>query len=241
MCQAKLSYLFSEQRIQRGIHGIHGMLTSLRTEPRGCVRGSLALLVFFLSSSRRPSCSTEREARSGVPKAAMSGAQFDAMAIGEIKGLRRAGWSAAEIAKEVKKTDGTHPQKRAVEKMIRKLKTQPKWRGTTRKAGGRPTKVSAKTRKALVSLVTKERGQKVVTVKFCKRTLPALRKVDDRTVARALHVAGFPCGGEILSFSWAPARPVVCNVSVVPGSGLLSVTQRTPCRARRRADARGPP
>ena len=169
----------------------------------------MAILAFSLCHGQRPSLSAPPEARPGVPMAEMSGAQLDAVATGEVKGLRRAGWPAAEITAELKKTDGTHPQKRAVEKLIRKIQAQPAWRGTTTKVEARPAKVSAKTRKALVSLATKGRGRAMVTGKFCNTKPAALRKVHDRTVAGALHVAGFPCVGASESCSSGAARSLV--------------------------------
>jgi len=68
--------------------------------------------------------------------------------------------------------------------------TGPAWRGHNSSAGGRPEKLSAKTKKKLVALVVKERGSYVVTRKFCKKRIPALRKVSVQTVGRALHDAG---------------------------------------------------
>ena len=120
----------------------------------------------------------------------MSFSRLDEFARGEISGMGKAGFTAGDIAKKVYKGDGKHPTKRAVATVLKNLKKNPKWRGKNSSAGGRPSKLSDAVRKKLYNLVLKNRGSAVVTVKFCQKALPALRKVSATTVSRALHDAG---------------------------------------------------
>ena len=57
-------------------------------------------------------------------------------------------------------------------------------------AGGRPKKLTAADRKALLDLVFRERGRAKVTISYCRKMIPRLRRVHPSTISRNLHEAG---------------------------------------------------
>ena len=124
------------------------------------------------------------------PDASVSCARLDAFARGVIWGMHLAGAERQEICHEVTKTDGAHPSMNAVDKVVAKLKKNPEWRGDDSRCGGRPEALTPKQKRELVGLVFAERGKTKVTLSYCKKKLPYLRKVHRATVARALHDVG---------------------------------------------------
>ena len=67
-----------------------------------------------------------------------SQSQLDAFARGVIVGMAAAGARSAVIARAVKKSDGTHPSKRAVNWTVQKAKAHRTWCGTRKPGSGRP-------------------------------------------------------------------------------------------------------
>ena len=82
-----------------------------------------------------------------------------------------------EIVKRVTKTDGAHPKLHAVDMIIKKKKDNPAWHGQASENVGRTEVLSEGQKKQIVDVVFKNRGKAKVTVSFCKKTLPWLRKV----------------------------------------------------------------
>ena len=72
----------------------------------------------------------------------MSAARIDAFNRGKIIGHAEAGTPPAAIVKQVRKTDGSRPRARAVQKTILKAKHEPKWKGQNAAGGpGRGSKM----------------------------------------------------------------------------------------------------
>lgn len=120
----------------------------------------------------------------------MTFARLDAFARGQISALARQGQTSPMIRKAVRKKDGQMPSDRAVRGIVAKALANPKWRGEHGAGPGRPATISAKVLKRIVKIVFKERGSKIVTTKYIKKKVPAVRRVPRWTVARALHSAG---------------------------------------------------
>ena len=118
-------------------------------------------------------------------------ARLDVFARGMIWGMHVAKAPREDICKEVVKKDGRPPSIQAVDQVIAHMKVFPDWRGEDSKAGGRPGKLTAGQKKEVVGLVFRERGQAKVTVSFCRKRLPFLRRVSRQTVVRALQESGF--------------------------------------------------
>ena len=68
--------------------------------------------------------------------------RFDAFARGMIWMGYLCGIPQEQIRMKVPKTDGSFPQLNAIEKVIRKKKESPEWRGESSGAGGRPCALS---------------------------------------------------------------------------------------------------
>ena len=117
-------------------------------------------------------------------------ARFDIFTRGQIWGMYLAGAKHEDIRRAVVKKDGAVPRVAAIAKVIEKKKAEPEWQGEESENRGRPEVLSGKMKKDLVKLVFKARGSVKVTIAYCKKQLPALKKVDDTVVARALHAAG---------------------------------------------------
>ena len=91
---------------------------------------------------------------------------------------------------KVPKTDGSFPQLNAIEKVIRKKKESPEWRGESSGAGGRPCALSDGQKQEIIDLVFQERGRAVVTINYIKKKLRFARKVGKDVIRRTLHEAG---------------------------------------------------
>ena len=110
------------------------------------------------------------------------------------------------MAEHVQQPDGRAAPVNAIDRVIAKKRASPEWRGEERaREGGRPRAASAAAQVALRKMVFKERGGHKVTVSFCKKRLPALRRVSDDSAERHLH----PAGLKLLTrrrMSWAPEQ-----------------------------------
>ena len=95
-----------------------------------------------------------------------------------------------KIAEIVAKTDGEPPSLRAIDEVIAHKRADPDWKGERENCGGRPEALDSAQKKELTALVFKQRGSHKVTVPFCKKRLPFLRKVCDNTLCSALWDAG---------------------------------------------------
>jgi hypothetical protein len=114
--------------------------------------------------------------------------RLDDFTRGQVVGLATAGWKPTAIAKTVRKPNGRKVTKQSVSRTIHKFK---RLGGVNASASrGRPRALTPNQKKALTKLVFKERGQAVVSISYCQRKIPALRKVSRWTVARALQDAG---------------------------------------------------
>ena len=115
---------------------------------------------------------------------------MDAFARGGVAALAQRDVPVKEIAKLVRKKDGTRPSVEAVRVAARASHDDPLWRGEDSRAGGRPCELTDKEFKQLVKLVFAERGKAVVTAPYCQKRLPFLRQVCAQTVRNYLHKAG---------------------------------------------------
>ena len=128
------------------------------------------------------------------PTGSMPGAgsfeRLDAFARGAIWGMHCAGASSEEIVETVTKKDGSAPSRRAVNNVIAHKTQDPTWRGEESVAGGRHHELTRREHRDLARLVFRARAKAVVTIKYCQKCLPQLRRVSRWTIARALHRGG---------------------------------------------------
>ena len=74
----------------------------------------------------------------------MTFARMDAFARGGVAALARRGVPAKQIAKLVRKKDGTRPSVEAVRVAAKASRDDPSWRGEDSRAGGRPCELTDK-------------------------------------------------------------------------------------------------
>jgi hypothetical protein len=119
-------------------------------------------------------------------------ARLGAFAKGVAHGLSLAGWKLRDIARKVKKTDGTSPSHEAVRGALAEVAAEgPDWAAAEKThAGGGPRSTTPALDKQIRALVFKNRGKVKATVKLVRKKLKAARKVSKRTVGRRLEEAG---------------------------------------------------
>ena len=116
--------------------------------------------------------------------------QLDAFTRGVIVGMAKAGAGPSEIAAAVQKSDGSHPSIRAVQNTVSKAAKDSTWRGQRKTGSGRTPVLSSSLLQRMTRLVFKHRGKAMVTIAFCRKAIPALRRYHHSTLCRALHAAG---------------------------------------------------
>ena len=120
----------------------------------------------------------------------MSYARLDVWARAQIVAYADSGLKPQSIVSKVMK-NVTRPKLRAVQKTISKKKNDPEWRGQNNRPGpGRPGALTETQINQLYSLVMKERGSAVVTIKYCKKYIPSICNTSRWAISRALHTCG---------------------------------------------------
>ena len=148
------------------------------------------------------------------PRAKASSARLDPFTRGVIWGMHLAGACREDIKKHAVKKDGSTPQMNAIDKVISRKTAYPEWMGQDSSAGGRPQALSEKQKKMLVNLVFKARGKAMVTVTYCRKQLPFLKKVSTRCCQRALGEAGLAWLGRRCK-SWVPPTHKISRLNYV--------------------------
>ena len=158
--------------------------------------------------------------------AAASSARLDAFARGTMWGMHCAGASSEEIMETVTKKDGSAPCRRAVNKVIDSKALDPAWRGEDSQAGGRRQELTRREQQALSRLVFRARAKAVVTIKYCQKCMPQLRRVSRWTISRALHRAGLAWlrrrVKHIVPKKHKPARLAYCDWVLARLAGTLA-------------------
>ena len=130
-------------------------------------------------------------ARGRTKRKSATHARLDMFTRGMIWGMHLAGMSQENMQKFVAKKDGTNVPIKTIEKVVASRKANPEWTGQGAAGPGRQRKLSDADLKALVALVFRERGRAKVTIAYCRKLLPRLKKVHRTTLCRCLHAAGF--------------------------------------------------
>lgn len=130
-------------------------------------------------------------ARGRCKRKSATHARLDVFTRGMIWGMHLAGMSRDDMQKFVVKKDGSNVPLKTIDKVVASKKANPKWTGQDAGGPGRQRKLSDADLKALVDLVFRERGRAKVTIAYCRKMLPRLKKVHRTTLGRCLHAAGF--------------------------------------------------
>ena len=147
---------------------------------------------------------------------ASSFARLSPLAKGRIIGMRERGAERADIAKKVKKTDGTSPSVQTVDSVLQRFKQEPEWDGREeRTAGGRPPHLTPKQIASIRKILLRDVGKHVVSATYVKRILRELRRVPDRTIQRCFGQLGYSYlrrrGKQAISDKYKPARSHYCD------------------------------
>ena len=125
-----------------------------------------------------------------IVKKPASKARLDPFTRGVIWGMHLGKVKRSEMLTHVQKKDGSPLLLDTLDRVIARKREDAEWRGEESSAGGRPQELSEAEQEELVDLVFEERGKCKVTIAYCKKCLPNLRRVNDTTVGRALQRAG---------------------------------------------------
>lgn len=131
-----------------------------------------------------------------MPRKRVTYARLDDFTRGIIIGMRMAGAERQEICDRVRKTDGSSPSIGAVDAVLHTVGKRSVGQGgpicppIRKKRAGRARKLTKQQEKRLVNLVFRERGKAKVTAKYCKKVLPFLRVLHQRSVCNYLQRAG---------------------------------------------------
>ena len=134
---------------------------------------------------------------------------------GKIVGKAEVGVSTEHIRTAVRKKDGTFGSNQAIRDVVAKAKSDPAWQGQDSSAGGRPQRLSAAEVRALKQLIHEEVGVARVTIPYCRKRLPWLKRVSAETVRRTLHRLGLAWrlrrNKAAVSKKYRPARRSYCR------------------------------
>ena len=115
------------------------------------------------------------------------GARFDTWAKAEICTLKKQGVKLGVIQKQVKKKDGKKGTIGAINKILKKKRENPEWRGEEDLGSrGRPPSLTPEQQEKLLKFVIKHRGGHKVTASFCKKFLLFLKKACRQVVCATL-------------------------------------------------------
>ena len=151
----------------------------------------------------------------GVGMATSSFARFTRFARGKIVGKAEEGVPQDKIRKSVRKKDGRAGSLRSVQAVIAKARTDPDWEGEDSSAGGRPRALQDAEVEALRQLIHDEVGIAKVTIAYCRKRLPFLKRVSAECVRLTLHRLGLAWrlrrNKAAVCKKYRPARLKYCN------------------------------
>ena len=122
--------------------------------------------------------------------AAASCGRFSSFARGKIAGKSEEGATEERIRDTVRKKDGTRASLRAIRAVVARARADPAWDGQDSRAGGRPRALTADDTAALKQLLHDEVGLAKVTIPYCRKRLPCLKRVSNECVRRTMHRLG---------------------------------------------------
>ena len=116
-------------------------------------------------------------------------ARFSKFQRGKICGKAEEGASRSKIRKACLKKDGKRANIRAIDAIIAHGQ-DPEYEGEDSRAGGRPRELAESEEQKLKKLIHDEVGLARVTIAYCKKRLPFLRRLSKEGVRLALHRLG---------------------------------------------------
>ena len=114
----------------------------------------------------------------------MTFARFTPAARNRIIGMRLAGAGREKIRDTIRKTDGNKANIRAVDEVLSNYEQDPEYDGENVASGGRPRSLTTHQEQAILRVLMRDVGKFVVTARYVKKVLPALRRIPDKTIQR---------------------------------------------------------
>ena len=117
-------------------------------------------------------------------------ARLTAFEVGQVKAHAYHGLGPSDIARIVKKSDGSAPSGQAIADVLQRLSEEPGWRGERKAGSGRPRSTPASLDKDIAKEVLRSRASRKVTVGYLQQKFPAARSVSRSCLEARLHEAG---------------------------------------------------
>ena len=155
-----------------------------------------------------------------------------------IIGMKMAGAVRGDMRDKCRKTDGTKPSLRAVDVVLANFEEDPEWDGRDSSAGGRPRLLTSKEEKSIKRILERDVGKFVVTARYVKKKLKAVRKVKDRVVVETFARLGYSYGDRrrkaAIAEKYKPDRLVYCDWlrNGVPNGDRRTVEDKARCCIR---------
>ena len=134
---------------------------------------------------------------------------------GKSVGKAEVGVPQEQIRMSVRKKDGNVGSNQAIQHAVAKAKSDPAWQGEDSSAGGRPQSLLPTEVQALKQLIHDEVGLARVTIPYCRKRLPCLKRVSAETVRRTLQRLGLAWrlrrNKVAVPRKYRPARRSYCN------------------------------
>jgi hypothetical protein len=153
--------------------------------------------------------------RKTVGKRKISHARLTPATRNRIIGMKLVGAARETMRDKVRKTDGLPPTMRAVDGVLAHFHEDPEWDGQDSSAGGRPRTLTPQQEKQIKRLLERDVGKFVVTARYVKKKLPALRKVRGQVVQQTFGRLGYAYRDRrhkaAIGNKYKPDRITYCN------------------------------
>ena len=148
-------------------------------------------------------------------KKSLSYARLTPAVRNRIIGMKLVGAGRQQILGKTHKKDGASPSLKAVDDILAHFAEDPEWDGGDSCAGGRPRLITPQQEKSIEKILERDVGKFVVTARYVKKKLPALRKVREEVVQNTFSRLGYAYRDRrrkaAIGDEYKPARLVYCD------------------------------
>ena len=117
--------------------------------------------------------------------------RFSPFARGRTVGKAEEGASRKKTQREVKKKDGKRACIKSIDAVLARNRADKSWQGKDSSAGGRPQSLTDSEVEQLKTLMHEEVGLAKVTIPYCKKRLPFLRRLSKECCRQSLLRLGY--------------------------------------------------
>ena len=140
--------------------------------------------------------------------------------------MKLAGARRQKMREAVRKTDGTMPSLKAVADILNHYEADPEWDGEDSSAGGRPRLLTPEHERKIRKILEKDVVKFVVTARYVKKKLPAVRQVRDQVIQQAFRRMGYAYRDRrkkaAIGEKYKPARLKYCDWLLKQTQAFLS-------------------